>query len=170
MSLSMYDASIPVLLKKLRSLSAILEKAAHFVEAKKIDVSVLVNARLAPDMFPLSRQIQITCDITKGCAARLAGIDVPIFSDDEVSITDLQTRIAKTVDFVQGVKAADINGSEQREITLKMGDKSRSFQGQNYLLDFVLPNFYFHITIAYAILRHNGVDIGKNDYLGIAKK
>jgi uncharacterized protein len=169
MSLSMYDASIPVFVRLLGNLSLILAKAASYAEAKKIEPSVLVNARLAPDMLPLSRQIQIASDVAKGCAARLAGIEVPIYPDDEVSIRDLQLRLEKTIHFIQEVSPAAINGSEQREISFKMGGQNIALQGQPYLLDLVLPNFYFHITTAYAILRHNGLDIGKKDYLGSTK-
>jgi hypothetical protein len=162
----MYDASIPVFTRLLGNLSQILDKANHYAEAKKIDPSILVNARLAPDMFPLARQIQIASDSAKGCAARLAGKEVPSFPDNETTIADLQSRIAKTIQFFEGIKAADINGSEQRDITLKIGGQEMHFPGQDYLLNFVLPNFYFHITTAYAILRHNGLEVGKKDYLG----
>lgn len=166
MSLSMYDASIPVFVRLLNNVSAILDKAASFAETKKIDPSVLVNARLAPDMFALARQIQIATDSVKGCAARLAGKEVPVFQDTETTFPELQARIAKTVQFMQEVKAADINGSEERDVMLKIGGKEMHFKGQAYLLYFVIPNFYFHISMAYAILRHNGVDVGKKDYLG----
>jgi hypothetical protein len=162
----MYDASIPVLVKILASLSKILDKAASFAELKKIDPTVLVNARLAPDMFPLCRQIQIASDTAKGCAARLSGMDVPVFPDDETTLAALQARIEKTITFMQSVKPADINHTEDRDITLKMGSRHLELKGQAYLLYFVLPNFYFHVTTAYAILRHNGVEIGKTDFLG----
>jgi hypothetical protein len=167
MSLSMYDASIPVFIRLFGNLSTILDKASRYAETKKIDPAVLVNARLAPDMFPLSRQIQIASDVAKGCAARLAGKEVPAFADDETSIADLQARIAKTIQFFKSIPATEINNSEQREITLKMGGQNKILEGQTYLLNFVLPNFYFHITTAYAILRHNGLDVGKSDYLGM---
>jgi hypothetical protein len=166
MSLSMYQASIPTFVRGLQNLSAILAKAEAYATAKKIEPSVLVNARLAPDMFPLSRQVQIASDGVKGCAARLAGIEVPSFPDTESTFSELQERIAKTIKFIQGVKPAQIDGSEDRTVTLKMGGQEKNFQGQPYLLDFVIPNFYFHITAAYAILRHNGLDIGKKDFLG----
>ncbi|OQS32373.1 DUF1993 domain-containing protein [Chromobacterium haemolyticum] len=166
MSVSMYQASVPVLIRGLNNLSAILDKAAADAAARNIAPDVLLNARLAPDMFALTRQVQIASDSAKGCAARLAGVEVPSYADDEASFADLQQRIAKTVAFLQDFNAAQIDGSEAREVVLKVrGDEIR-FSGQNYLLGFVLPNFYFHLTAAYAILRHNGVALGKMDYLG----
>ncbi|HEX5749972.1 MAG TPA: DUF1993 domain-containing protein [Archangium sp.] len=165
-SLSMYQASIPVFIRMLGNLSAILEKAVAYATAKKIEPSVLINARLAPDMLPLSFQIQIASDMAKGCAARLAGIDAPSMPDTEKTFPELQERIAKTIAFLQTVNAAQIDGSEERDIVLKMRSGELQFKGQSYLLDFVLPNFYFHITTAYAILRHNGLDVGKTDFLG----
>ncbi|MFY0579906.1 DUF1993 domain-containing protein [Cystobacter fuscus] len=167
MSLSMYQASIPSLVRMLGNLSAILTKAATYAEAKKIEPSVLINARLAPDMRPLSFQIQTSSDLAKGCAARLAGIEAPSFPDTEATFPELQTRIAKTIEFLNSVSAAQIDGSEERTVTLKMRTQEVQFQGQAYLLSFVLPNFYFHVTTAYAILRHNGLDIGKGDFLGV---
>ncbi|WNV06020.1 DUF1993 domain-containing protein [Candidatus Methylospira mobilis] len=162
----MYPASIPVFVRMLGNLSAILDKAAAHAEAKKIDPSVFINARLAPDMYPLSRQVQIATDLVKGCAARLAGIEVPGYEDNETTFPELQARIGKTVAFIQSVTAAQIDDSEERGISLKFGTREAHFLGQAYLLDFVLPNLYFHITIAYAILRHNGVELGKMDYVG----
>ncbi len=166
MSLTLYQASIPNFIRMLGNLSAILDKAAAHAEAKKIDPAIFVNARLAPDMFPLSRQFQIATDMAKGCAARLAGIEVPSYEDNETTFADLQARIAKTVAFLQSVSASQIDGNEDRKITLKFGSRELSFLGQAYLLDFVLPNFHFHLTTTYAILRHNGVEIGKKDYTG----
>jgi len=162
----MYQASIPAFVRMLGNLSAILDKAAAHAEAKKIDPAVFINARLAPDMFPLSRQVQIATDMVKGCAARLAGIEVPSYEDNESTFAELQARIAKTKEFLQTVSAAQIDGSEERQITLKFGSKELNFLGQAYLLDFVIPNFHFHLTTTYAILRHNGVEIGKKDYVG----
>lgn len=162
----MYEASIPVFIRILGNLSAILDKAAAHAEAKKIDQAIFINSRLAPDMFPLSRQVQIATDMVKGCAARLAGLEVPSYEDNEITFADLQARIAKTVAFLQSVSAEQINGSEGRTVTLKVRGKEVSFLGQFYLLNFVLPNFYFHVTATYAILRHNGVDLGKMDFLG----
>lgn len=166
MSLTMFQASIPVFVRMLGNLSVMLDKAAAHAEAKKIDPSVFINARLAPDMFPLSRQVQIATDMVKGCAARLAGIEVPRYEDNETTFAELQARIAKTKEFLQSVSASQIDGSEDRQITLKFGSRELSFLGQAYLLDFVVPNFHFHLTTTYAILRHNGVEIGKMDYVG----
>ncbi len=166
MTLSMYQASIPVFIRQLGNLTAILDKAAAHAEAKKIDPLIFTGARLAADMFPLTRQIQIATDGVKGCAARLAGIPLPSFDDKETTIPELKARIAKTVDFLKSVSAAQIDGSETRDISLKIGGKERTFKGQAYLLNFVIPNFYFHYTAAYAILRHFGVELGKMDFLG----
>jgi hypothetical protein len=163
----MYDASIPGFIRILGNLSAILDKAAAYAEAKKIDPSVLVNARLAPDMFPLSRQVQIATDGVKGCAARLAGTEVPSYPDTESTFPELKARIAKTADFLKGFKPAQIDGSEERKVAFKVGGQDRSFLGKPYLFEWVIPNFYFHVTTAYDILRHNGLDIGKKDYLGM---
>ncbi|HEY6611653.1 MAG TPA: DUF1993 domain-containing protein [Pseudomonas sp.] len=166
MSLSMYQASIPMLLRGLDSLAAILAKAAAHAAARKIAPEVFLNARLAPDMLPLVRQVQIVSDTAKGCAARLAGIEVPSYADTEASFHELQERLAKTVTFLKGVAPEQIDGSEERAIVLKAHDQEIHFTGRTYLLGFVLPNFYFHLTTAYAILRHNGVELGKKDYLG----
>jgi len=166
MSLTMYQASIPVFVRMLGNLSSILDKAAVHAEEKKIDPSVFINARLAPDMYPLSRQVQIATDMAKGCAARLAGIEVPSYEDNESTFAELQARIAKTVAFLQSVSELQINGSEEKTVTLKLRNNEISFIGQPYLLNFVLPNFYFHITTAYGILRHNGVELGKMDFIG----
>ena len=166
MTLSMYEASIPVFIHDLKNLSVILTKAAAYAQTKKIDESVLINARLAPDMFPLSRQVQITTDVMKGAAARLAGIEVPSYADTETTFVQLQARITKTIDFLTSLTAAQINGTEDRTISLKVGGKEHNFKGQNYLLYFAIPNIYFHTTATYAILRHNGLDVGKADFLG----
>lgn len=166
MSISMYKSSIPVCIRMLENLSTILKKAEQYASDKKIDPSVLINARLAPDMFPLSRQIQIATDITKGGAARLAGLEVPAYEDKESTFAELQDRIAKTIAYVKGIKSEQIDGSEERKITLKVGGNEMHFLGLPYLLNFVMPNVYFHITTAYAILRHNGLNVGKMDYLG----
>jgi len=166
MPLSMYQASIPVFVRMLGNLSAILKKAEANAEARKIDPSVYVNARLAPDMHPLSRQIQIATDGVKGCAARLAGVEIPSYPDTETTFAELEARIAKTVAFLESFTPAQIDPSDERTITLKLGPNEMSFPGPVYLLNFVTPNFYFHVTTAFAILRHNGVDIGKMDFLG----
>ncbi|WP_437623950.1 DUF1993 domain-containing protein [Sorangium sp. So ce1151] len=166
MAISMYQASVPLFVKMLGNLSAILKKAAAYAEAKKIEPRVLLDARLAPDMLSLTRQVQIASDTVKGCGARLAAVDVPKYEDNESSFDDLQARIAKTIDFLNGLKAEQIDGSEEREVTIPTRDQPLKFQGLPYLQYFVLPNFYFHVTTAYAILRHNGLDVGKMDYLG----
>jgi hypothetical protein len=166
MTLSMYDASVPALKHMLNNLAAILKKSAEHAASKKIDPSVFVNARLFPDMLPLFKQIQIATDQAKGCAARLAGVDIPKFEDTESTFDELQARIAKTIAFLGGFKADQIDGSEAREIAFQLHETKLEFTGQQYLLSWVLPNFYFHVTTAYNILRHNGVDIGKRDFLG----
>ena len=166
MSLTMYQASIPSFVRMLGNLSSMLDKAAAHAEAKNIDPSIFVNARLAPDMYPLSRQVQIATDMVKGCAARLAGIEVPRYEDNETTFVELQVRIAKTKAFIQSVSASQIDGSEDHKITPKFGSRELSFSGQDYLLDFVIPNFHFHLSMTYAILRHHGVEIGKKDYTG----
>ncbi|MFV3334610.1 DUF1993 domain-containing protein [Pseudomonas sp. NY15437] len=166
MSFSIYQASVPVFIRMLGNLSAILAKAAAHAEAKSIDPSVLINARLAPDMFALARQVQIASDSAKGAGARLAGVEVPSFADDETTFDELQARIAKTVEFLKGLKPEQFEGAEARTIELKLRAREVSFTGADFLLGFVNPNFYFHITTAYDILRHNGVEIGKMDYLG----
>lgn len=166
MALNMYQAAVPSLLQTLNALSAILGKAAAHAEAKKIDPSVLVTARLAPDMHPLARQIQMVSDQAKGGAARLAGVDVPSFADTEATFAELQQRIAKTVDFVKSLKPAQFEGAEDRDVTLTLGGQKITWKGNIYLFHFVFPNFYFHASTAYDILRHNGVEIGKRDFLG----
>lgn len=166
MSLSMYQASIPVFIRQLNNLSAILKKGEEHALAKKIEPEVFINARLAPDMFPLSRQVQIATDGVKGAAARLAGVEVPSYPDTEKTFSELQARIAKTIEFAKTFSAKQIDGTEEKKVTLKMRDREVGFLGQAYLLNFVLPNLYFHITATYAILRHNGVDIGKKDFIG----
>jgi len=166
MQISMYQASIPVFVRMLDNLSKILEHAARYADEKNIEPAVLINARLAPDMYPLSRQVQIATDMAKGCAARLAGLEVPVYEDNETTFPELQARIAKTAAFVQSVTAEQIDGSEEKPVTLKLRHQEVSFSGLTYLVHFVLPNFYFHITTAYAILRHNGLLLGKRDFIG----
>jgi hypothetical protein len=162
----MYQASAPVFLRGLENLAAILAKGAAHAEARKIDPAVFVNARLAPDMLPLARQVQIASDAAKGCTARLAGAEIPSFPDTETTFPELQARIAKTIEFVKGFTAAQIDGSEERTCVLKTRNGEIKHRGQDYLLKLSLPNFFFHVTTAYDILRHNGVEIGKLDYLG----
>jgi hypothetical protein len=166
MAVNIYQSSVPAFLQMLGSLSSILTKAAAHAEAKKIDPSVLVNARLAPDMFALARQVQIATDHAKGAAARLAGVDVPSFPDTEASFPELQQRIQKTVDFIKGLKPAQFDGGEDRDITLTIAGQKITWKGATYLFHFALPNFYFHASTAYDILRHNGVEIGKRDFIG----
>ena len=166
MTLSMYAASTPVFRRMLGNLSAILNKAAAHADARKIDHGVLLNARLFPDMLPLIKQVQIASDTAKGCIARLAGVDIPKFEDDEASFTDLQARIAKTIAFIDGIKPGQVDGSEGRDIILQIRDKKLELKGQDFMTNRALPNFYFHITTAYNILRHNGIEIGKSDFLG----
>jgi hypothetical protein len=166
MSISMYQASIPPLVHTLKNLDGILAKAAAHAEARKIDPSVLISSRLYPDMFALARQVQIASDTAKGCGARLAGQEPPKYEDTEASFPELSARIQKTVAYLETLKPESIDGSEERTITLKLRNTSITFQGMRYLLNFVLPNFYFHVTTAYAILRHNGVELGKPDFLG----
>ena len=169
MSLSMYQASIPVFAHALTALSGVLDKAEAHATSKKIDPAVLLATRLTPDMFPLSRQVQITCDMAKGGAARLAGVDNPSFPDTEKTFAELRQRIAATLAFVNAQPAAAIDGSEERAITIKAGERELHFKGQNYLLQFVLPNLFFHASTTYAILRANGVELGKGDYLGMTR-
>ena len=169
MSLSMYQASIPVFISQLSNLSGVLKKAEEYAMSRKIEPEVFINARLAPDMFPLSRQVQIATDGVKGCAARLAGVEVPSYPDTEKTFPDLQARIAKTIEFLKTFNAQQIDGSEERKVTLKLRGEDTTFPGQVYLLNFVLPNLYFHTTTTYAILRHNGIDLGKKDFLANLK-
>ena len=166
MTLSMYQASVPVFLRTLAALSGILDKAAAHAAQRKIEPSVLLNARLFPDMFTFLRQVQLTADFAKGAGARLAGIDVPKFADTESTFDELKTRIAKTLDFLKTLTPAQIDGSENRDITIPIGGQPQSFKGQPYLLHFALPNFFFHATTAYDILRHCGVEVGKRDFIG----
>jgi hypothetical protein len=168
MSLSMHQASVPVFTRQLTNLAAILKSGEAFAEAKKIDPSVLINARLAPDMHPLSRQVQIATDGVKGGVARLGGVEIPSYPDTETTFSELQERIAKTIAFIQSIPADQVDGAEDKTITLKIGAGEMNFPGQFYLLGFVIPNFFFHVTTAYNILRHNGVEIGKMDFLGRA--
>ena len=162
----MYSASVPMLKTLLGAMSKILDKAAAHATAKNIDPLVLTGDRLAPDMLPLTRQVMIATDQAKGGIARLAGIDIPVFEDTEKTFEELQARIAKTIAFIDSVPAASIDGSEGREIILKMRAGEMKFTGQNYLFQSVIPNFTFHCATFYNILRHNGVEIGKRDFLG----
>ena len=166
MSLSMYQASVPVFTRALGNLSNILDKGVAFAETRKIEPSVLINSRLAPDMLPLSKQVQIATDMAMRGSARLAGVDFTNMPDTETSFAELQARLSKTVAFVKSLTASQIDGSEAKSITIKVGPGEMTFTGQDYLLNFVLPNLFFHVTAAYLILRHNGVELGKMDFLG----
>lgn len=165
-TLSMYSASVPAFIRMLGNLRAILEKGAAYAAARKFDPAVLVNGRLAPDMFALARQIQIATDAVKGCVSRLAGVEIPKYEDTEATLPDLIARLDKTIAYVKTFKPAQIDGTEEKAIVIKSPRGDLNFNGQQYLVHFVLPNLYFHVTTAYNILRHNGVEIGKQDYLG----
>ena len=162
----MYQASIPRFTKMLTNLSNILQKGEAFAKAKNIDGTVLVGDRLAPDMFPLSKQVQIACDQVKNGMARLAGIEPPKFDDQESTFAQLQERIAKTIAFAQSIQPAQVDGTEAKEIKFSIKEWHFEFVGEQYLFTWIMPNFYFHVTTAYNILRHNGVEIGKADFLG----
>lgn len=167
MTISMYNASVPVFKQMLGALSKILDKAQTHTVDKKIEPDALLQARLFPDMFPLLRQVQIACDMAKGVSCRLADADVPAHEDSERTFDELQARIAKTLAVLNGLAATQFEDSAQREIVLRPGTpKERRFDGQSYLLSYGLPQFFFHITTAYALLRHNGIEIGKMDYMG----
>lgn len=166
MTLSMYSASVPVFKQILNSLLAILDKAETHADQKKIDPQALLQFRLYPDMLPFTRQIQIACDFAKGCSARLGGMDVPAFEDNERSFAELKARITRTLAFIDTVPQEEIAGSAARAITTGSGEKTKHFTGQTYLLHYALPHFFFHATTAYDILRHNGLDIGKKDFIG----
>ena len=168
MTISMYQASVPVMTRYFNSLIAILGKATAHAEAKNIEPDVLCGCRIIADMHPLTRQIQIATDVAKGGAARLAGSEPPSWPDDEQTMADLVARLEKTIQYLETFKPEQIDGSEERKITLKLGPNSVDFAGQDYLLTFVLPNVFFHITTAYDILRSNGVEIGKRDFMGAA--
>ena len=167
MTISMHAASVPVFKQMLGSLADILAKAEAHATENKIDPGVLLQSRLFPDMLPLVRQVQIACDFAKSVPARLAGADVPAYEDNEQTFAELQARIAKTVALIDGLDAAKFDGSEQREIVLRPGTpKERTIGGQAYLLSYGLPQFFFHVATAYGLLRHNGIGIGKKDYMG----
>ncbi len=166
MPFSIYDASIPMMVRMLQNLSAILDKAAAHAAAARSDPSALVEARLAPDMFNLARQVQSASDAAKTCAARLAGEPPPSFPDTESSFPELQARLAKTIDYIQGFRPELIEGAEGRTITLPIRKQPVSFRGSAYLTQFALPNFFFHVATAYDVLRQQGVPLGKMDYLG----
>ncbi len=166
MPLTMYAASASRFVHMLNNLSALLDKAQAHVDAKKLDPATLTTFRLFPDMFPLSRQIQVTCDVAKGAVARLAGVEVPKHEDTEQTIAELKARIAKTIAFINTIKPEQVDGAADKDITLKLGKQDYTFKGMQYLLNYAHPNFYFHATTAYNILRHNGVELNKKDFNG----
>lgn len=166
MSVSLYDVSIPIFTLSLNNLAAILDKAASYAQGKKVDPKTFPAARLIIDMLPLSSQVQIACDTAKGAAARLAGVEVPKHEDTEATLDELKARVAKTLDFIKTIKREQLQGAETREIVLQFPQTTLKFTGVNYLTNFALPNFFFHVTTAYALLRKNGVDLGKRDFLG----
>ena len=166
MTVSMYQVSAPRFVNTLKNLSAILDKAEAHADAKKIDPLALTSFRLFPDMLPMTSQVQIACDAAKGAIARLAGVEIPKHEDSEKTIGDLKARIAKTIAFIETIKPAQLEGSEEKDVVLKIGGKEMTFKGLAYLLGFAYPNFFFHVTTTYNMLRHNGVDIGKRDFLG----
>jgi uncharacterized protein len=163
--LSMYDATISPIKRALNNLSHILKKGEEYADAKSIEHAVLLNARLFPDMYPLIRQVYIATDMSKGAAARLAGLEVPKYDDTETTFAELQARITKTLAFINAVKPEQLVGSETRDITITVRKTDLHFTGQDYLLKWVMPNVYFHVTTAYNILRHNGCELGKSDFL-----
>jgi uncharacterized protein len=163
---SMFETTIPPLKRTLSNLASILNKAEEHADAKKIEHNILLNSRLYPDMYPLLRQVQIATDMSKGAAARLSGVEIPKYEDTETTFDELYARIAKTIAFIDAVSPAQMEGSETRDITITIRKMDLNFTGQSYLLTWVLPNVYFHVTTAYNILRHNGVELGKPDFLG----
>jgi hypothetical protein len=166
MAISMYSASAPVFVRMLRNMLSWLDRAQEHAQARKFDPNNYLAMRLAPDMLPFVRQVQIASDNAKGPVARLAGIEVPKFEDNEASLDELRERLRKTIDFIESVPAQQIDGSEGREIVLPLRSGEMRFDGESYLKHFALPNFYFHATTAYALLRHGGVELGKADFLG----
>lgn len=169
MSISMYSASVPIFVRMLSNLLVWFDDAEAHADAKKFEPGVLLSTRLAPDMLPFTKQIQIACDAAKFGVARLADVDAPKFDDSEASFSQLRERVRKTIDYVQSVPAAQIDGSEERDVTVPRRDGPLTLKGEVYLKHYVLPNFFFHLTTAYALLRHNGVDLGKSDFLGLLK-
>jgi hypothetical protein len=166
MTISMYQASVPVLERALTNLEVILRKGEDFAAEREIAPEVLLGSRLAVDMFPLSRQVQVVSDTARGCVSRLAGLEVPAWEDDETSFSELYERITKTITYVNSVPAEKLDGTEDNKIEMKLPQRTLEFTGLSYLLGFVLPNTYFHVTTAYNILRQCGVELGKPDYIG----
>ena len=166
MALTMHSASVPVFARMLGNLIAWLDKADAHAREKKFEPSVYLSARLAPDMLPLTTQIQIACDAAKFCVARLAAVEAPAFADDEKSLDDLRQRVRKTIDYVQSLAPAQLDGSDGREVSVPRRGGAITMSGEAYLKHFALPNFFFHVTTTYALLRHYGVELGKADFLG----
>ncbi len=166
MTISMYQASVPRFVNILGNLMNIFDKAQAHVDAKKLDPETLTKYRLFPDMFPMATQVRIACDAAQGVVARLAGLDIPVSEDTDKTLADLKARVAKTIAYIQAVTPAQIDGTEDKAIVTKRGDKETHYKGMQFLLGHAVPNFYFHVTTTYAILRHNGVEIGKRDFLG----
>jgi len=166
MTMSMYAASIPVFQNTLRNLVHLLDKGEASAQARGFDPSALTTYRLAPDMLPFTKQVQIACDAAKLCAARISGVDAPKFEDNEATFAELKDRVQETLAYLETVPASAVDGAEDKQITFPVGrDKTRTMSAQTYLTTWALPNFFFHVTTTYAILRHNGVDLGKADYL-----
>jgi hypothetical protein len=166
MSLSMYQASVPVFVRALKNLTGVLHKGEAFATARKIDPAVLISDRIAPDMFPLLRQVQIATDIARRGVARLAGVEPEKFEDNEKTFADLYDRINRTIAFLESFRPQQIDGTEDKQISFEVGGKKMNFTGTGMLMNFSIPNVFFHATVTYAILRHNGVEIGKSDFLG----
>jgi len=166
MTISMYQASVPRFVNILGNLANILDKAQAHVDARKLADASLTAYRLFPDMLPMSTQVQIACDTAKGVVARLAGVEIPVFEDNEKTLAELKNRVTRTIAFIQTISPAQIDGTEDKDIVTKRGDKETHYKGMQFLLGHAIPNFYFHVTTAYNILRHNGIEIGKRDFLG----
>jgi uncharacterized protein len=168
MPISMYQASVPVFQQHLAALKGVLAKAESQAAAMKVSPAVLLEARLHPTMFPMTRQVQIAADFAKGAPARLAGLEPPVYPDTETSFAELTARIDRTLEFLKTLRPVQVDGQEERTIEIKVGGQPRTFKGLAYLLHFAMPNFFFHVTTAYAILRHNGIELGKKDFMGTA--
>ncbi len=166
MSISMHSASVPIFVRMLGNMNTWLDKAEAHAKEKKFESSVYLSARLAPDMLPFTAQIQIACDAAKFCMSRISGVEAPKFEDNEATLADLRERVRKTIDYVSSVPADAIDGTDAKDITVPRRAGPMTMKGETYLKQFVLPNFFFHVTTVYALLRHNGVDLGKADYLG----
>jgi uncharacterized protein len=166
--MTLYENTAGVLVHNMKALSKILAKAEKHCEDRKIDKAVMLGMRLAPDMFSLTRQVQLVTDFAKGCGARLAGVANPAFTDEETTFEGLQARLAKCVAFLDGLDSSAFNGAESREVTVKIAGKETPMSGQQFINSYAMPHFYFHMTTAYNVLRHNGVDLGKGDFLGRA--